>query len=138
MNPLASVEDLAERVGEPINTPEDIAMANRMLRYASSQARQAGSLGWTAAFAPDVVVDVVLEAAARGFLNPSGLQMERGDMLSLQRDRDFAKAARLTKEELALIRGSFYGGGGLSSIVLSRPDVMSNQAIMDFGGYRGP
>lgn len=135
MNPLATVEQLADRVGEEITETEDIALANVMLAAASAQARHHGFSGWTKVGLPEVVQFVVLEAAARGYLNPAGYSMERGDMLTLERGREYTSGVAFTPTEIVLVSGVGQRGG-IISVTLIRPDILTDQVVIggDGGG----
>ena len=96
---------MAARIGEPIDDPDDIELAEAVLAEASEQIRHyAQQPYWTAATAPPVAVTIAVAAAARGFLNPSGFDMERGDMVTFNRNKDFASGASLTAQEISIVR----------------------------------
>ena len=72
---LASPSDLAAFLKVAID--DDDASAELVLRLASAQVRQAANLTWLddegdLADVPEVAFTVCLQAAARGWLNPSG------------------------------------------------------------------
>ena len=116
---LATVDDIADRVGEEITSPADISMARAFLRKASAEARHHG-LPWTdPILVPEVVVTTVIEAAARGYLNPEGFGLERGDEITLQRQDDFAVGSALTRAEIVVIRAAA-GKTGLYSVQMVR------------------
>ena len=83
--PLASVTELADWVGEPI--PEgspDASRAAAVLRLASALVRTFVGRAWAdptnpADPVPAGVVEVVLQVAGRGFTNPEGWGNERLD-----------------------------------------------------------
>lgn len=117
---LATVDDLADRVGEVITEQQDIAMAKSFLRLVSAQVRHFGA-DWTdPILAPDVVVAVTIEAAARGYLNPEGWVTERGDELTLQRDDIFARGSTLTMAEIKMVQQAAVGRSGIVSVPTER------------------
>lgn len=125
-NPLASVYDLAAHIGEDIESNEDIALADSMLRAASARVRIEGDDSWEDYNAPDIAIAVTLDAAARGYQNPAGYSLERGDMVTLQRVGQSAiGGTALTDEEKDTIRRAV-GAGGVSAINLRRPDKVSD------------
>lgn len=80
--PLATVEDLSEWVGEPINTDEDQKRALKVLNYASMLVRnQIGkpTLGESGEIVPDVAHLVTIQVASRGYLNPESFGYESVD-----------------------------------------------------------
>lgn len=105
MPALATVAQVAARIGEPISTAEDVQLAASVLTEASEQVRfYAQQPYWTAENAPPVAVAIVVAAAARGFLNPSGFDMERGDMVTFNRNKDYVSGAALTAQEITIIK----------------------------------
>ena len=105
MPALASVAMVAARIGEPIETVDDVKLAEAVLDEASEQIRfYAQQPGWNAQTAPPVAVTIAVAAAARGFLNPSGYDMERGDMVTFNRSEAYSSGADLTRAEKAECR----------------------------------
>ena len=105
MPALATVGQVAARIGEPISLPEDVQLAASVLNEASEQIRfYAQQPFWTAETAPPVAVAITVAAAARGFLNPSGFDMERGDMVTFNRNKDYVSGAALTAQEITIIK----------------------------------
>ena len=121
MEPLGTVPKVAARVGEAITTPEEIGLANAMLEEASAQVRFYGLPWEDPALAPAVAVTIAVAAAARGYQNPSGLKMERGDAVSIDVDVDYRKGATLTAGEIMMLK-TFNSRGRLSSVPLANPD----------------
>ncbi len=105
MPALATVDQVAARLGEPIEEPDDIELAEACLEEASNLVRfYAQQPLWTAGAAPAVAVTITVAAAARGFLNPSGFDMERGDMVTFNRNKDYVSGAALTAQEITIIK----------------------------------
>lgn len=105
MPALGTVAQIAARIGEPISAPEDIQLAIAVLDEASEQIRHyAQQPFWTAETAPPVAVTIAVAAAARGFLNPSGFDMERGDLVTFNRNKDYTSGANLTAQEITIIK----------------------------------
>ena len=122
MEPLGTVARVAARVGEPITDPLDIALAEEMLEEASAQVRLYG-LPWVdPATAPAIAVTTAIAAAARGYQNPSGVKLERGDAVSLDIDVDYRKGAALTAGEIRMIQMAANTRGRVTSIPLTNPD----------------
>lgn len=122
MEPLGTVARVAARVGEPITDELDVALAEEMLEEASAQVRLYG-LPWPdPATAPAIAVTTAVAAAARGYQNPSGLKMERGDAVTLDVDIDYRKGAALTAGEIKMIQMAANVRGRVTSIPLTNPD----------------
>jgi hypothetical protein len=122
MEPLGTVSKVAARVGESITTAEEVALATSMLEEASAQVRLYG-LPWVdPAAAPAIAVTVTVAAAARGYQNPSGLKLERGDAVSVETTADYSMGAALTAGEITMIRMAANQRGRVTSIPLTNPD----------------
>lgn len=121
MEPLATIDRLAARVGEPITTPEELALADGVLREASTRVRHYGRPWPTAFNAPAAAVDIVVAAAARGYLNPAGFQMERGDSQTFNRLEDYAHGTELTPSEIEILK-PYRVRGSVISVAMSNPD----------------
>ena len=121
MEPLGTVPKVAARVGEAITTSEEIGLANAMLEEASAQVRFYGLPWEDPETAPAVAVTIAVAAAARGYQNPGGLKMERGDAVTIDVDVDYRKGATLTAGEIAMLR-TFNSRGRVTSIPLTNPD----------------
>lgn len=105
MPALATVGQIAARIGEPITAADDVQLAASVLTEASEQVRfYAQQPFWTAETAPAVAVTICVAAAARGFLNPSGFDVERGDMVQFNRNKDYVSGAALTAQEITIIK----------------------------------
>ena len=104
MEPLATLDRLAARVGEPIVSDAEIALANEVLAEASALVRHYG-LPWPdPTTAPAVAVSIAVAAAARGYLNPAGYQSERGDTAMFQRIEEYASGCSLSTAEIAALK----------------------------------
>jgi hypothetical protein len=126
---------VAARVGEPITDELDVALAEEMLEEASAQVRLYG-LPWPdPATAPAIAVTTAVAAAARGYQNPSGLKMERGDAVTLDVDIDYRKGAALTAGEIKMIQMAANVRGRVTSIPLTNPDRFV--ATSDYRRYPG-
>lgn len=96
---------IAARIGEPITETTDVLLAESVILEASNQVRfYANQPDWTMSTAHPLAVTIVVAAAARGFLNPSGYDMERGDMVTFNRDKKYVSGADLTTQEIADVR----------------------------------
>lgn len=97
---------LAARIGEVIETPEDLALAEASLDEAWAWVGSYGRDEWHTGnpSTPPIARTVALAAAARCFQNPAGYISEAGDQASLQRSEDFAKGAEPTKQEIAALK----------------------------------
>jgi stage V sporulation protein SpoVS len=121
MTPLATVERLSARVGEPIATPEEIALAEEVLAEASALVRHYGRAWPDPATTPAVATAITVAAAARGYLNPAGFQMERSDMATFNRVDEYASGCSLTRAEIAALK-EYNLSGGITAIGFSNPD----------------
>jgi stage V sporulation protein SpoVS len=119
--PLASRDRLAARVGEAIETPEEIALADEVLAEASALVRHYGRAWPDPETAPAVATSIAVAAAARGYLNPSGFQMERSDMATFNRTDENAAGCALTRAEIAALK-EYNLSGGIVSIGFVNPD----------------
>ncbi len=136
MEPLGTVARVAARVGESITSASDIALATEMLEEASAQVRLYG-LPWIDPLtAPAIAVTTAIAAAARGYQNPGGLKMERGDAVTLDVDIDYRKGAALTAGEIRMIQMAANTRGRITSIPLTNPDrfVATSDAPRSFAG----
>lgn len=138
MAALATVERVAARIGEAITEPELIALAQEMLEAASAAVRHYGGQAWPdPEKAPAVAVTITVGAAARGFLNPAGLDMERGDAVTFNRGESFVAGVELTRAEIDMLK-PFRPGRGIVSVGLTNPDTMipaSHRAAIEDRGY---
>lgn len=122
MEHLATVDHVRARTAESIETAEELALADAMLLEASAWVRHYGGMSWpTRSVAPEVAVAITAAAAARGFLNPAGFDMERSDMSTFNRIPEYAAGTQLSKSEIAMLR-PFNRRGGVVSVGLSNSD----------------
>ena len=117
--PLATVEDVADRIGEEITERTDVRMAQSFLRLVSAQVRACGAEWSDPILAPEVAIAITIEAAARGYLNPEGFDLERGDEITFQRDKVFAVGSTLTDSETKILR-TVAGKHGIWSVPMVR------------------
>ena len=137
MPALATVDQVAARLGEPIEEPDDIELAEACLEEASNLVRfYAQQPLWTAGTAPAVAVTITVAAAARAVLNPSGFDSERGDMVTFNRGKDYTSGAALTPSEITIVKALGRTGNvrsvGLTST--SRP-VPRSRTVAEDRGY---
>lgn len=137
MPALATVGQIAARIGEPISTADDVKLAAAVLNEASEQVRHyAQQPYWTAETAPPVAVTICVAAAARGFLNPSGFDMERGDMVTFNRSKDYVSGANLTAQEISIIK-ALGRSGNVRSVSLHNCDrpIPRSRTMAEDRGY---
>lgn len=133
--PLATIERLAARVAEPIESDEEIALAREVLEAASDEVRHYGRNWLTPEDAPAVAITITVAAAARGYLNPSGLSMERSDAVTFNRLDDYAAGTALTKSEQKILK-VYSRRGGITSTSLYN-DVALRHRSSDSPQWRG-
>jgi len=121
MEPLATRDRLAARVGEPIESAEEIALADEVLAEASALVRHYGRAWPDPETTPAVATAITVAAAARGYLNPAGYQMERSDSATFNRHDEYASGCSLTKAEIAALK-VYNLNGGLIAVGFSNPD----------------
>ena len=122
MEALATVARVSARVGEPIASDDEIALAEAMLSEASAWVRHHSGQTWAElSKAPEVAVAITAAAASRGYLNPAGFDMERGDMSTFNRVPEYAAGTQLTRSEIDMLR-PFNRRSGIVSIGLVNPD----------------
>lgn len=123
MAALATVAQLAARVGEPISEPLDVALAESVLGEASENVRFYGRQSWPlASDAPPMAIAITVAAASRGYQNPAGFDMERGDMVTFNRGKNYTAGCELTAGEIAQLK-TLGGGGGIRSVPLYNPNT---------------
>ena len=123
---LATPEQLSGKVGEAIESPEELALAQEMLESASNWVRfYAGQDGWNMVNAPALAVTIAIAAAARGYLNPAGYLEERADINFVKRAPGWANEAKLFPDEIDALR-EFKSDGiapnALQSLRVTDPD----------------
>lgn len=126
MEPLATVERLAARIGEPIESDEDLLLANSVLIEASTWVRSYGCDWWTAENAPAVAVSFTVSAAARGYQNPGGFDSERAEVVTLGRADDYAKGTELTAAEIDAIQRAAGKRKGVAKAIRTRRPHMTS------------
>jgi hypothetical protein len=128
---------VAARIGEPISSAEDVQLAASVLNEASEQVRfYAQQPYWTSETAPPVAVAIAVAAAARGYLNPAGMDMERGDMVTFNRTKDYVSGAALTAQEITIVR-ALGRSGNIRSASLHNCDrpVPRSRTVAEDRGY---
>ena len=137
MEPLATVARLSARVGEAIESVEELALAGEVLAEASALVRHYGRPWPFPATAPAVATSITVAAAARGYLNPAGYQMERGDMATFNRVEEYASGCALTRAEIAALK-EYNVNSGIVSIGLVNNDRPMSTRGAAFGdpGWR--
>lgn len=123
--PLASVEQLADWLGEPISDAPDISRAGGALRTASALVRRETGRTWVDPDNPKVLNGqvpeeaeiVTLQAAARGYTNPDALTSERIDDAQVARKVEEAGVYLTASERdlLAPLAGRAHQGLGTVS-----------------------
>lgn len=126
MGALATPDRIANKIGEPIESDEDLALAEEMLESASNWVRlYAGQEDWTAANAPALAVTICIAAASRGYLNPAGYLEERADTAFVKRLPGWANEAKLFADEIAALEffnTSKAAPNSIQSVRISDPD----------------
>jgi len=137
MPALATVAQVEARLGEPIEEPDDIALAEAVLEEASNLVRfYAQQPLWTAGTAPAVAITICVAAAARAYLNPAGFDMERGDMVTFNRNKDYVAGAALTSQEISIVR-ALGVRGNVRSVGLTNCDrpIPRSRTMAEDRGY---
>lgn len=137
MRGLVTVKQLSRLVGLPIEEMDEIAQAEEIIGVVSDIVRLVGDDWADPVLTPRIVRSIVLEVAARYYLNPEGFVMERGDQATFQRSEEYAAGGFLTPLQQKLIRGVATGKpGGFTSVVIRR-DVQLVSDSGDSGGSYG-
>jgi hypothetical protein len=122
MEHLATVEQVAARTAETIESQDEMELADAMLLEASAWVRHHGGRLWpTMAEAPEVAVAITAAAASRGYMNPAGFDSERSDMSTFNRHPEYAAGTELTKSEIAMLK-PFNRRAGLVGVGLVNTD----------------
>lgn len=116
---LASIDRLASRVPDGIVTEDEQRLAYECLSDASEEVRSHGR-NWTSSDVPAGVINIVLNAAARGFMNPSGYVRERADSAQLDRGDAYSKGSELTVSEIRRVK-MIASRSGFGAIQASKP-----------------
>ena len=117
--PLATVQELEVRLGEPL-TGEQLAMAEAALNDASAVVRAYG-LPWPdPSTAPDIARSITLSAAERRMRNPEGYRSEIEGSYQYHRPAAAPLGVELTKGEIRMLAAA--GGlGGVYSVPIASP-----------------
>lgn len=118
---LAPLSKLESRLPEPLETEQEIALAEEMLSDASAEARLHGNQLWTVDTVPSGVVNIILKAAARGYMNPAGFETEAADGTRLSRRREYAMGTTFTRPEINAVRG-FAKRSGITYTRATKPN----------------
>lgn len=105
-DPLASPEEVAAFSDEewPLSE-QNMKLAEACIVAASNLARFHAGQDWpTRAEAPPVINTIVVKAASKGFMNPGGFQMERGDAVTFNRLDDFASGVTFDAQDMMILR----------------------------------
>lgn len=143
--PLASVEDLAGWLGEPIADDADKKRAGWLLRRASSLVNEEADRirdPWTAATVPPGVQEIVLSCAARAYDNPEGWTGERlDDWMGTGKKVDEAGLFLTATERRALLAYAPSGPSGVGILRTTRevwPPATLNSAPYTFAEWERP
>jgi hypothetical protein len=135
MEHLATVEQVAARTAEPIESQDELDLADAMLLEASAWVRHHGGRLWpTMADAPEVAVAITAAAASRGYMNPSGFESERSDMSTFNYNPQYAAGTQLSKSEIQMLK-PFNRRTGLISVGLSNSDRPAPRSSRRSGFY---
>lgn len=138
MEHLATVAQVSARVTEPIESGEEIALAEAMLWEASAWVRHYSGQTWpTLAGTPEVASAITAAAASRGYLNPAGFESERGDMATLARSSEYSAGTQLTASEIAMLARFNRRGGLVSVSTVNRERPRPARTPSDFYRDRG-
>lgn len=123
IEPLASPEEVAAFSDEawPLSE-QDMKLAEACIVAASNLARfHAGQDWFSRTEAPPVINTIVVKAASKGFMNPGGFQMERGDAVTFNRLDDFASGVSFDAQDMMILR-SFKREATLYSVATVNPE----------------
>lgn len=133
LTPLASVSELSDYIGEPIEArSKDAKRAEWVLRTASALVRDVTGRTWLDADgevledAPEQVALVTLAAASRKYTNPESLEQERDDQWYGARKVEEA-GVYLTASEIQLLEAlATVRNSGIGTISTTRGDYPLN------------
>lgn len=124
---LATLQEVAARVGGTIITQEEIDLAYSALLSASLQAIRIGSESWNSRSVPLGVSAIVAQAAARGFLNPEGYDREGTDGVTFGRGASYVEGAELTPSEQRQVK-SMAGRAGFIAVPIAKSSHWESRA----------
>lgn len=130
---LAPLEKLESRLPEPLETEQEVKLAEEMLSDASAEARLHGNQLWTVESVPSGVVNIILKAAARGFMNPAGFETEAADGTRFGRRPEYAMGTAFTQAEIRAVRG-FAKRSGITYAQATKPNGWVSRADSTRGG----
>lgn len=117
---LATVEQVAARVGEPISSAEEVALAEAMIGYASEQALHYGNPNWVPETVPGVVREVVISAAVAGYQHPAGFESERADSVNFTVHAEWLRGAEFSDRQVRIVQQAGRKHGRVRSLQTSR------------------
>lgn len=119
------VELLAARIGEPIETEEDMALAEASLSAAWDWVRLYGKPEWSPDEygTPGIAQTIALSAASRAYQNPAGYTMERADSVTFNRHDTFAQGAELTRAEISALKLAAGSRATVTSVAMTNPET---------------
>lgn len=124
--PLVTTQELADHLGESLTDAVAINQAKSFIAQASARVRAAGSASWNRTNCPEIAYHTCLAAAARGYLNPAGIDSERADSLQLTRSKAATSGTELTELERQELAAAASSGGGIFSVPITRGDIMTS------------
>lgn len=119
---LAPISRLESRLPLRPETEQEVSLAEEMLSDASAEARLHGNQQWTVETVPSGVVNIILKAAARGYMNPSGFSDEAADGTRFSRDAAYSQGATFTQAEVRAVRG-FAKRSGITYAQATKPNA---------------
>jgi len=132
IEPLASPEEVAALADEawPLSE-QDMKLAEACIVAASNLARFHAGQQWTLRDeAPPVVNTIVVKAATKGFMNPAGFQMERGDAVTFNRLDDFASGVKFDAQDMVILK-SFNTSATIHSMAMVNPESLIPRSMGD-------
>lgn len=126
---LATVAQLADWIGEPIQSGADTKRAEGVLRIASTLVRNEAKRTWVTdnntldTNVPQDAIDICCQAAARAYLNPEGFEQERqDDWYGSRKVKEAGVYLTDSEEMIARSLSEAPGLGGLSTVATTRDD----------------
>ena len=123
MNP--ELLQLAARIGEPIEDPADVSLAEAFLTDAWRWVATYGDAAWSFENpeTPPIARTIVLSCAQRAYQNPGGFEEEKADAVSLRRSDGFAQLTHPTVQEIAALRSGAKRGGRVATAPLENRNL---------------
>lgn len=129
------IQALQARTGEPVVTDQDMLEAQYALTSCWELVKYHGLSTWTLESMPSIAQQVLVEAAARLYMNLSGFVSERADTVSFERLEQYAGGASLTEQEISRLE-DVAGKAAHKGRLISSPLV--NTDAPAFRSDRGP